>query len=80
MPKQASIGDTANLEEAVTDRILELIHPFSSLRPNAKNFCSESHYDWNREKGCISEMGQRVAAGDDALTRRRHPVESAYDL
>jgi hypothetical protein len=26
MPKHASIGDAANLEEAVKDRILELIH------------------------------------------------------
>jgi hypothetical protein len=36
---------------------------FSSLRPNVKNFCSESYYDWNRQKGCIVEMGQRLRRG-----------------
>ena len=37
--------------------------PFSSLQPDAKNSCGESHYDWNRHKGYITEMGQRVAKG-----------------
>jgi hypothetical protein len=30
--------------------------------------------------GAIIEMGQRVVKGDYALTRRQHPVGSAYDL
>jgi hypothetical protein len=30
--------------------------------------------------GRIIEMGQRVVKGGDALTRRRHPVGSPYDL
>jgi hypothetical protein len=30
--------------------------------------------------GRIIEMGQRMAKGDDALTRRRYPIGSAYDL
>ena len=37
--------------------------PFNLLRPNAKNSCGEWHYDWNKQKGCIIEMGQRVAKG-----------------
>jgi len=32
------------------------------------------------ELGGIIEIGQRVVKGDDALTRKRHPVGSAYDL
>jgi len=32
------------------------------------------------ELGGIIEIGQRVVKGDDALTRKRYPVGSAYDL
>ncbi len=38
MPKQASIGDTANLEEAVIDRILKLIHAIELTPAQRKEF------------------------------------------
>jgi hypothetical protein len=36
MPKQANIGDTAHLEEAVIDRILELIHAIQLIQAQRK--------------------------------------------
>jgi hypothetical protein len=37
MPKQANIGDTANLEEAVIDRTLELIHAIQLIPAQRKD-------------------------------------------
>jgi hypothetical protein len=59
-------------ENTIIDGILELLNKHGLTSHQSQNLLERL--------GRIIEMGQRVAKGDDALTRRRHPVGSASDL
>ena len=45
MAKQANIGDTANLEIAIIDRFLELIHAIRVNLAHRKELVRESQHD-----------------------------------
>lgn len=77
---RASIPETASpepylltrTENTIIDDILELLNKHGLTTHLSQNLLERL--------SPIIEIGQRVVKVDDALTRRRHPVGSAYDL
>jgi hypothetical protein len=59
-------------ENTIIDDILALLNKHGLISHQSQNVLERL--------GRIIEIGQRVVKGDDALTRRRHPVGSACDL
>ena len=63
MPKQANVGETAKLEEAVIDRMLELIHAIQFTPAQHKELLRRVALRLKQAEGLHHWDGQRVAKG-----------------
>ncbi|HSL05404.1 MAG TPA: hypothetical protein VK901_17890 [Nitrospiraceae bacterium] len=79
MPKPADIGDTANLEKAVIDRILELIHAIKLNPAQRKELLRRVAVRLEQEEGADHRNGQRWLMGGGSWTHAL-PLTTLADL